>query len=174
MADLFRLSVVLLLFGLTGCATTQFQFTSVPSGANVSLRKTHFGYPFWGQEQWILQGTTPCKVTYPNHGPPMVVLVSFSTNYSRIIELEKRTRSVNAIVGPQLAAYGFPAGLFAGLMGGSALGGAAAGVGLAGFGVLLCDRAYYFPRTDVRVEFNSLDAIPAPVDEKKLANLSAT
>lgn len=158
---IFALPLILV---LTGCATTQFHFTSEPSGATVCLRKTPFGYPFWGRQEWVPKGATPCDVVYQVHGSPLVALVSLGTNQSRTVEMTPRIRRFNKTVGPYFAAYGLPTGFFAGVLGGSVVGGIAGGAVLTGCGLWLCDCSQYYPQTAIHVDFISPDPDPEPAE----------
>lgn len=154
-----RATLVLLLLGLTGCATTQLHFTSEPSGASVSLRKTSFGYLLRGEQQWIPKGTTPCAVCIRARGPgPVAFLLSLSTNQTRIVELEPRQRRAYSALSYPLFVGGVGSLATAGALG-APVGGVLFGVGAIGLGLWMGDQ-YYFPQTDIHVDFNSTERQP--------------
>lgn len=80
-------ALVLLLLGLTGCATTQLHFTSEPSGAEVATKTRHYWRSLKRVDTWDVQGMTPCTVkVWARYGPDEARL-SLDTNQSRVVVL---------------------------------------------------------------------------------------
>jgi hypothetical protein len=80
-------ALVLLLLGLTGCATTQLHFTSEPSGATVATKTRHYWRSLRLVETWDPQGTTPCTVKVWSRYGPDEARLSLDTNQSRVVVL---------------------------------------------------------------------------------------
>lgn len=155
-----RTTLVLLLLGLMGCATTPLHFTSEPSGASVSMRETSLWYLLWGEQEWIPKGTTPCAVSIRASGPnPVAFLLSLSTNQTRIVELEPRQRRAYSVLSYPLFVGGVGSLATAGAVG-APVGGVLFGVGAIGLGLWMGEQ-YYFPQTDIHVDFNSTDRRPS-------------
>jgi hypothetical protein len=127
----FRMSILLVLIGLTGCATTtEVQFTSEPSGATVSLPKNSVLLRRLQELQWVPKGTTPCKVLIPEGTP--IARISLGTNQNRIVQLIGRSEQIGAgrRVGTELLLKGAPGFLLAGPVVGPVLAGGAIAAGV--------------------------------------------